>query len=188
MDAEYLRQHYDRLETNELIRLRSTDLTPEAKVVLEAELASRSLEHPSFAAPASASAPRPLAPPVLAPLRRRFAATALDYVGLFVVLFGVNFPMYLYTPKSFSDLIGNASIAVAMVYFFFKDGLNGQSLGKRLLKIKVLDRSTGEPCRLSRSLIRNLFNGLGLIDWLFALGHEKRRLGDYAAETYVVNA
>ncbi|KQW60314.1 RDD family protein [Variovorax sp. Root411] len=135
MDAAYLRQHYDRLETDELIRLRSTELTPEAKVVLEAELASRDVQHSFSTVAASASALLPLDQSSLAPLWRRFAAAALDYVGLFVVLFGVNFPTYLYTPKNFSDLVGYASIAVALAYLFFKDGLNGQSFGKRLLKI-----------------------------------------------------
>ena len=188
MDAAYLRQYYDRLETDELIRLRSTDLTPEAKVVLEAELASRDVAHSFSAVPAGASALRPLDQSLLAPLWRRFVAATLDYAGLFFVLFGVNFPIYLYTPKTFSDLVGYASIGVALAYLFFKDGLNGQSFGKRLLKIKVLERATGDSCSLPRSLVRNAFNGLGFIDWLFALGRENRRLGDRAAGTYVVNA
>lgn len=188
MDAAYLRQHYDRLETDELIRLRSTDLTPEAKVVLEAELASRDLQHSEAKVPASAPVSRPLDQSLLAPLWRRFVAAAVDYAGLFMLLFGVNFPMYLYTPKAFSDMVGYASIVVALAYLFFKDGLNGQSFGKRLLKIKVLERGTGDACSLPRSLIRNAFNGLGFIDWLFALGREQRRLGDHVAGTYVANA
>lgn len=38
---EYLRLHYSRLETDELLRLRATELTDDARECLDAELRSR---------------------------------------------------------------------------------------------------------------------------------------------------
>ncbi len=70
----------------------------------------------------------------------------------------------------------------------------GQSIGKRMLKIKVV-RSDGSPIELWRLLVlRNLaiqaisqFCSLvGLVDALFIFGNEQRCLHDYLADSMVV--
>jgi uncharacterized RDD family membrane protein YckC len=72
-------------------------------------------------------------------------------------------------------------------YLLFSDGLGeGQSFGKKLVKIAVVDQSTGAPCSYRGSLLRNLMRVFGVFDWAFALGERRQRLGDKAANTIVV--
>jgi uncharacterized RDD family membrane protein YckC len=105
---------------------------------------------------------------------------------------------------------------IAILYSLFADGfrfgrLRGQSLGKALMGLRVIDRSSKEFCSLKQSVIRNspvgfaiVFAVIPIYGWiLLALigpilagvegylmvkveaGH---RLGDVMAETEVVNA
>jgi len=96
--------------------------------------------------------------------------------------------------SSFSSALGAAalmaSIAWAIFYYFFADGLHGgQSYGKRWLGIKVVNANTGAPCTFGQSLIRNfLLAVLGPLDWVFIFGEHHQRLGDKAAGTIVIDA
>lgn len=71
----------------------------------------------------------------------------------------------------------------------FCDALpGGQSLGKRCLKISVVDTSSEDPCKVWQSFIRNLsLMLLGVFDIIFIIGSQKRRLGDYMAHTKVID-
>jgi len=73
-----------------------------------------------------------------------------------------------------------------------KGGLpNGQSLGKKLLSIKVINKTNATPCKLSESFIRNITTVipfLALIDAVMIFGVKKQRMGDEMANTLVVNA
>lgn len=76
-------------------------------------------------------------------------------------------------------------------YILFNDALsNGQSFGKKLLKIRVIDRDTGNPCSPSQSFLRNITAFIpivNLIDVLMLLfGENSFRLGDRIAKTAVV--
>ena len=122
----------------------------------------------------------------LAPRFLRLVAVLIDVFGGFALLIALNFPLFVYTPKAFYDPIGKISIALYLVYLLFKDARGGQSLGKRIVRIKVIDRSSGHPCSALKSLLRNFFVTLGLFDWLFILGEKRMRLGDIAANTSVV--
>jgi len=75
------------------------------------------------------------------------------------------------------------------IYYFFKDAMaNGQSIGKRILKIKVVNVNTKNYCTLSQSFIRNVCHLLSIFDWVFIfIDKDKRRLGDKAANTIVLN-
>jgi uncharacterized RDD family membrane protein YckC len=74
-------------------------------------------------------------------------------------------------------------------------GENGQSIGKKACKIKIL-RQDGSEVSISRVIIaRNLVNGLlgliplyGFIDSLFIFGNKRRCVHDYIADTIVVKA
>ncbi|MET1080712.1 MAG: RDD family protein [Pseudomonas sp.] len=82
-----------------------------------------------------------------------------------------------------------SGMLVAMFYMLFCDGLaRGQSVGKRLMRIAVIDESTHKPCSYTQSLVRNLLLGvLGVIDLIAIVGKKRQRLGDNAAKTIVVN-
>ena len=74
-------------------------------------------------------------------------------------------------------------------------GENGQSIGKKACKIKIL-RKDGSEVSISRVIIaRNLLNGLlgliplyAFIDALFIFGNKRRCVHDYIADTIVVKA
>ena len=73
------------------------------------------------------------------------------------------------------------------LYVLLCDGLpGGQSLGKRLTRTAVVHATTEEPCRYWQSLVRNIAMMLGVIDAVFLLGKQRRRLGDYLGRTKVV--
>ena len=73
--------------------------------------------------------------------------------------------------------------------------LNGRSIAKKILTIKVV-RSDGSPASLGRLIwLRNVVNWLisiiplyGLIDSLFIFGESRQCLHDKIADTIVVKA
>lgn len=78
-------------------------------------------------------------------------------------------------------------------YIFFEMLWNGQSPGKRWLKLRVI-RTDGTPISLVESLIRNLVRMVDLLPAAYGLGvvtmfinSQSRRLGDLAAGTLVVH-
>jgi uncharacterized RDD family membrane protein YckC len=77
-----------------------------------------------------------------------------------------------------------------LFYVLFADALpGGQSLGKRALRIAVVDSKSGAPCSIGASLLRNLsLSLLGFIDAVFIFGVDRRRLGDRLAGTSVIKA
>jgi uncharacterized RDD family membrane protein YckC len=79
-------------------------------------------------------------------------------------------------------------ILMAVAYVLLSDGFRGgQSYGKRLLRIAVVDSSSGAPCSFGQSFVRNLLLLiLGVIDWIFIFGARRQRLGDKLAGTIVV--
>jgi uncharacterized RDD family membrane protein YckC len=93
---------------------------------------------------------------------------------------------------SFSDTLGIAAFVVAIAwsvfYYFFADGFTGgQSFGKRMLGMHVIDATTRMPCSYGQSFVRNLLLAvLGPIDWVFIFGERHQRLGDILAGTVVI--
>ncbi|NHJ02300.1 MAG: RDD family protein [Candidatus Heimdallarchaeota archaeon] len=69
-------------------------------------------------------------------------------------------------------------------YFFWKDNLrHGQSFGKRLFGLRVVNFSDGKPITLSTSCMRNC---CFCCPCLALKTKSKRRLGDYFAGTIVI--
>jgi uncharacterized RDD family membrane protein YckC len=109
----------------------------------------------------------------------------------------ISFPFYpiifLLTPLwllgSFS--IGGISSFFLFVYWFFMEGLWGQSLGKRIIGLKVVDIA-GERAGFSKSFIESLGKAFVLpLDIIVGLivseGREKRqRLFNYLSDTIVI--
>jgi uncharacterized RDD family membrane protein YckC len=91
-----------------------------------------------------------------------------------------------------SELLGTINEVIAYVfmlwYALFSDSFRGgQSWGKRVVNIDVVDQVTRKPCRRWQSVARNapsLF--LGPIDWLPIFGKRRLRLGDLMAGTIVI--
>lgn len=186
-DVRYLKQHYSSLATDELLRLRSSHLTDAALAVLEEELISR-VEDVDAAETnyLKDRAVRQINESSLASIGARFLAKLVDYVGSIAAFTTVAYLSFLYLPRPVSDAIGDAALVALFVYLLFKDGFGGQSIGKRLLGIRVVQGSTGESCNLPRSFVRNVLGAFGIVDAAFALGSKRQRLGDLAAGTSVV--
>jgi uncharacterized RDD family membrane protein YckC len=100
---------------------------------------------------------------------------------------GVYYPYNVIEGAKFYVYLG-----LILLYFFVSESISGRTLGKRLLKLRVLslDRTPARPTAIAtRSLLR-------LVDWLpffYTLGYvfaastrRHQRLGDLLAKTVVV--
>ena len=120
------------------------------------------------------------------------------FVGLAVV--GSNLPEQALDPDTPGWIEGFLIAIYALVnflifwgyYIFFEYVWNGQTPGKRLVKIRVL-RMDGNPAGFIEVVIRNLVRivdflpsgyGVGLV--VMFVNGQSRRLGDFAAGTFVV--
>lgn len=118
---------------------------------------------------------------------QRFVAAVIDgIVG--------NVPFYLLMFMSSS--LAMIGYAIGIAYFLTKDALpflNGQSVGKKLMGIKVIKESGGQMLTndygtaITRqvSLLIPLFN---LVDALMVFSNDRKRFGDKWAKTVVVKA
>jgi uncharacterized RDD family membrane protein YckC len=118
----------------------------------------------------------------LASLSQRFNAQFVDgLVALFLgfvafqIAKAVDLPLWL-------------PFVAWLLYLLLCDGFpKGQSLGKMLTKIAVVDVRTNQPCGYSQSVFRNApLLVLGIFDAIFVFGKQRRRLGDFLASTKVV--
>ncbi len=131
----------------------------------------------------------------------RFVAKALD-TALVILPVGIIIwsrldPESLLFPNSLMDFIsaGGRGVMIAPLLLFtyhaLAEGLWGQTLGKRLCGIIVMDRDL-KPCTMLQSVIRNLLRladgiclySVGLI--FIAATDRWQRLGDLAGRTVVV--
>lgn len=106
------------------------------------------------------------------------------------------------------ELIPNAGYYAGLAYILLGDGFfDGRSLGKKLLKLKVVSINNNAPCTFRESILRNSTFALGLgltilpwIGWLFLIGiiilefilvlgsTDGKRLGDEFANTMVIES
>src|SRR5262245_53868158 len=82
-------------------------------------------------------------------------------------------------------------LAWALYYFFALESGEGQTLGKRLMKIRVV-RADGRPAGMGeiavRTILRVIDNYLIGMIVMLATGERRQRIGDLAAGTIVVDA
>ncbi|GAB6182907.1 RDD family protein [Thermodesulfovibrio hydrogeniphilus] len=101
----------------------------------------------------------------------------------------------------------NAGLFIGIFYLLISDGLfNGSSIGKKFLRIKVMNEQTQVPSDFRSSIIRNLPIALSLLfliipilgwiicsliiifEFIIIIGSsEGKRIGDYIAGTYVID-
>ena len=91
------------------------------------------------------------------------------------------------------NFIGSLLVYVCGIgcfYNCFKDGIReGQSFGKGLMNLRVVDYNTGLPATIGQSFIRNCVCSFldGCSCYLFAfLSEDGRRIGDHVAGTIVI--
>lgn len=105
-------------------------------------------------------------------------------------------PDYVVDVAVNGGLLAEAALALLAIlgflYFFLFTALRGQTFGKHLLRVTVID-AYGERPTMARALVRTLalVPSLGLLAlgvlWI-GFDREKRGLHDWIADTYVVKA
>jgi len=131
-----------------------------------------------------------------APVSKRIVAGLIDSVIIasawFALISFQHEPVPLYPIRLTLSVAYLLSIAFA--YYFLQEGLFASTIGKTLLKLRIVDKS-GDPCSFGCSFARNI---LRFIDWLpavymlaaviISVSHERQRLGDMVAKTIVTVA
>ncbi len=128
----------------------------------------------------------------------RFLAWLIDLLFIYGVFTALNTLLRL-----FSVLAPDATTGVTVILFFavpilygilFEGFWRGQTPGKRLLRLRVMD-ANGLRLDLRQVVIRNLLRAVDILPYFYLVGgaacllsRRAQRLGDFAAETVVVRA
>ncbi len=137
----------------------------------------------------------------------RIVAAIIDTIILWVVMFIIAMPLGVQAmmmgtmtdPMAAAQLagatmiVGVLGIVIGLGYFVYFEGTTGQTIGKKIVNIKVV-RKDGKPMTYMDALIRTIlriidgmaFYIVGLI--VIVVSKEKQRIGDMAAKTLVVKA
>ncbi len=139
----------------------------------------------------------------LAGIGSRFIALLVDTLIWFAALFLLMLVFWAISPamEAFSQISYQWQVAIwVFVIFLFNWGYftlfeafwNGRTPGKRVAKIRVIQRS-GRPIGLFESMARNFIRYIDQIPFFYAVGvitmfvtRQHQRLGDLAAGTLVV--
>ncbi len=191
--AQDLREQYASMPLEALLDLHIRgDLTEIARTTLAEVLAERGITPDNLGALSlerekERSAERIARDPdhgQLASYGSRLAARLIDMgvVVALVALFG------WLTTIARSPALFFLGLIVGFAYHMLADGLpDGQSVGKRLLGIAVVDAVFGSPCTYGQSIGRNFtLYLLSFFDILFIASRRRQRLGDFAADTIVI--
>ncbi|WP_106793880.1 RDD family protein [Aquimarina sp. Aq78] len=85
------------------------------------------------------------------------------------------------------DLFGfNYITLIGLALYFCKDCIQGRSIAKRVLKLQVVENSSGKVASPIRCFIRNIFCIFWFIEVIVTLVNSNRRIGDLVAGTKVV--
>ena len=120
---------------------------------------------------------------------KRVGAGLVDLLVLFFVGFLIGALGGGYTPAA-----GLVSVAWGLYYYFALEALTGQTLGKKLMGLRVAN-ADGSPPEIRQIAVRSalrLVDGLGLyvvgLVAMLATGERRQRLGDLAAGTIITTA
>jgi len=140
----------------------------------------------------------------LASLGRRIIATLLDTsilvaIGVITVT-AIGLPITSSGSVNFSDFGWLASqivfLVIFIIYFSTLEWLTGQTIGKKIVGIRVIGQvDRGNPSFIS-ALTRNVLRYVDYIPYLFPIigvvlilaTKKRQRLGDLVAKTYVVRS
>ena len=70
--------------------------------------------------------------------------------------------------------------------YFCKDGIDGRSIAKRILKLQLINETTKDTASPLRCLVRNIFCILWPVEIIVAIVNPNRRIGDMIAGTRLV--
>lgn len=86
------------------------------------------------------------------------------------------------------DIFGGMSYfgLIGFAIYFCKDCVNGRSIAKRILKLQIVDNTTGQVASPLKCFVRNIFCILWPIEAIVALINPSRRIGDQVAGTRLI--
>ena len=113
---------------------------------------------------------------------KRLIAFIIDIL-LIVIIMGALFVMI--QPIK-SPILLQLLSSLMLTSLFCKDSINGQSAGKRIMKIQVVDKNSNRNVSNTRSIMRNIFVIFWSIEVLVLFISREKRLGDYAVKTKVI--
>jgi len=128
----------------------------------------------------------------------RLVAQIVDGVILFILFFLVGFAMsgsftFDYQGAAASPFLGAYGL-ITFLYFVVLEGAMGATVGKKLLKIKVV-REDGSACGFGAAIVRNILRIIDALPFFYIIGiiliarsDKKQRLGDRFAKTVVIKA
>lgn len=128
-------------------------------------------------------------PIILASISRRAASKAIDGSAALLIFLAVRLTataLVTHVPDLTTKGVNVAACIAAFAYLLLADALpNGQSIGKRVLSIAVVDRTSFRPATLAQSFTRNT-GALIILDWIWIFLESRMRLGDMYAKTIVI--
>lgn len=120
----------------------------------------------------------------------RFAALLVDTLIMLAVL--AVLVAITYVGGTNPSALFGFYLLLNFLYFVGLEGASGATIGKRLMKIKVV-REDGSACGIGPALVRNLLRIVDVLPILYVVGillisrsEKKQRLGDTVARTVVV--
>ncbi len=131
------------------------------------------------------------------PLRIRLGSMLFDHVVICLALAIIDIPFRIVDKINSSSAVVNGfethfaegfkySLLIGFVIYFCKDSINSRSIAKRVLKLQVIDKSTGIEASPLQCFIRNILIPIWPIEVLVTLVSPNRRMGDFLAGTKVV--
>lgn len=123
-------------------------------------------------------------------LAGRLPRLGAKLVDTLIVIVGLTLENYLSRYLGLGAVTGMIALALGVGYMLFADALpNGQSLGKKLFGICVIDERSYLNCNIYQAFIRNLpLQFLSILDWMFIFTGSRKRLGDMFASTIVIKS
>jgi uncharacterized RDD family membrane protein YckC len=128
----------------------------------------------------------------------RIAAQIVDAIVFIVLFFILGFAMsgsltFQYSGPDAYPFLGGYFL-IFLLYYTLLEGYMGQTVGKKLLKIKVVQED-GKPCGFGPAFVRTILRIIDALPFLYIIGmvliarsEKKQRLGDRLAKTVVVKA
>ena len=125
--------------------------------------------------------------PPLAEIGPRLIAALIDWVAP-VILMYVVFIIAAAADLWILILVAYLALLAFQIWNLIQEGSTGQTVGKKMQNIKLVDMQTLQPVGFGKVLLRVILNGIIYgIGWLFALWTPlKQTLGDSAVSKSVV--
>ena len=124
---------------------------------------------------------------------KRIGAFFIDFI-IITIIYEIPFFILVMLPilqgknPSADFVMKRALIATFFAYilFVFKDVFKNGSLGKKIMKLKIIDSESKEDATLGKRILRNITWILSWIEFIVYLASNKR-IGDRLAKTDVVS-